>query len=69
MFAQQPTHRTLTVVASERNGQARTYRLTPNQSQQVAYRRLAVAILGLDVATLGAELRAARQAAVSLVAA
>ena len=44
MFAQQPSHRTLTVVASEHSGQARTYRLTPSPSQQVAYRRLAVAI-------------------------
>jgi hypothetical protein len=69
MFAQQPTHRTLTLVASERNGQARTYRLSPNQSQQVAYRRLAVAILGLDVATLGDQLRSARRATFANVAA
>ena len=70
MFSQQQQQQqTLTLVATDRNGQPRTYRLAPTPTQQVAYRRLAVAILSLDVATLGSELRAARQAAVGLVAA
>jgi hypothetical protein len=69
MFAQLPTTRTLTLVASERNGQARTYRLAPTASQQTAYRRLALAIIGLDVATLGEQLRSARRSAPSASAA
>ena len=50
------------VVARAANGQARTYRLAPRPAQQAAYRRLAIAILGLDVSHLAAELRAARAA-------
>jgi hypothetical protein len=50
------------VIAREANGQPRAYRLAPRPAQQAAYRRLAVAILGLDVSHLAAELRAARAA-------
>jgi len=50
------TARTRHVVASDAHGQPRTYRLAPHPAQQAAYRRLAVAILGLDVATLASEL-------------
>jgi hypothetical protein len=50
------------VIAHEANGQPRTYRLAPRPAQQAAYRRLAIAILGLDVSHLAAELRAARAA-------
>jgi hypothetical protein len=56
------SHRTLSVIARGQNGQPRTYRLAPARSQQTAYRRLAVAILGLDVATLASQLRTARRA-------
>ena len=52
--------RTRSVVARGANGQPRTYRLSPRPAQQAAYRRLALAILGLDVATLTDELRFAR---------
>ncbi len=52
--------RTRNVVASDAHGQPRTYRLAPDPAQQAAYRRLAVAILGLDVASLASELRPAR---------
>jgi len=38
----------------------RTYRLDPRPAQQAAYRRLAVAILGLDVRHLATELRTVR---------
>ena len=51
------------VIAREANGQPRTFRLAPRPAQQAAYRRLAVAILGLDVSHLAAELRAGRAAA------
>ncbi len=54
------------VVARGPNGQPRTYRLSPKPSQQAAYRRLAVAILGLDVAFLADELRAARRLTLAL---
>jgi hypothetical protein len=50
----------LSVVTRETNGLPRTYRLAPSTAQQSAYRRLAVAILGLDVATLADHLRSAR---------
>jgi hypothetical protein len=53
----------LNVVARGGNGQPRTYRLAPSSAQDSAYRRLAVAILGLDVLTLGNQLRAARASA------
>jgi hypothetical protein len=67
MSAQSPVTR-LRVVGREHSGQPRTYRLAPSHVQRIAYRRLAVAILGLDVATLGAELRAARTSALPQVA-
>ena len=47
------------VIARAANGQPRTYRLAA--ARQAAYRRLAVAILHLDVASLTDELRHARQ--------
>ena len=52
------------VVASSANGQPRTLRVVPSESQHAAYRRLAMAILSLDVATLARELRAPRHLAV-----
>jgi hypothetical protein len=53
--------RTRRVVARAANGQPRTYRLAPAPAQRAAaYRRLAIAILGLDVTHLAAELRTAR---------
>jgi hypothetical protein len=48
------------VVAGGTNSQPRTYRLVSPPAQLVAYRRLALTILGLDVGHLVAELRAAR---------
>ena len=47
-------------ISHDAAGQPRTYRLQPQASRDAAYRRLAVSILGLDVKTLTAELRAAR---------
>jgi hypothetical protein len=41
-------------------------RLSPQPTQQAAYRRLALAILGLDVTTLANELRAGRRPAHAL---
>lgn len=55
--------RTRSVIARGASGQPRTYRLSPRPAQQAAYRRLAAAICGLDVATLADELRAARRLA------
>jgi hypothetical protein len=55
--------RTRSIIARGANGQPRTYRLSPKPVQQAAYRRLALAILGLEVATLADELRAARRLA------
>ena len=55
--------RTRSVIARGSGGQPRTYRLSPQPAQQAAYRRLALAMLGLDVATLADELRAARRLA------
>ena len=55
--------RARSVVTRDANGQPRTYRLSPQPAQQAAYRRLASAILGLDVATLADELRTARRLA------
>jgi len=54
-----PVVRTRRVIARGANGQPRTYRL--DAARQAAYRRLAVAILHLDVATLANELHLARQ--------
>ena len=53
----------LRVVARGANGQPRTYRLATSSSQNTAYRRLALAILRLDVATLADQLRTARNSA------
>lgn len=53
----------LRVVARGANGQPRTYRRAPSSEQNTAYRRLALAILCLDVATLADELRRARSSA------
>ena len=53
----------LNVVGCSVNGQPRTYRLAPSSAQAPAYRRLAAAILGLDVASLAVELRSARLSA------
>ena len=60
-------HRLL-VVARGANGQPRTYRLAPSSVQCTAYRRLALTILGLDVATLAEELRSARRSALAHIA-
>jgi hypothetical protein len=54
------------VVDQGPNGQPRTSRLSPEPAQQAAYRRLALAILGLDVASLAHELRTARRLAQAL---
>jgi hypothetical protein len=43
-------------------GQPRTYRLVPNPARDVAYRRLALSILRLDVGSLADELSAVRRA-------
>jgi hypothetical protein len=51
-----------TVVGRIPSGQPRTYRLAPPASRHAAYRRLAVAILRLDPATLVYELQSARRA-------
>jgi hypothetical protein len=48
------------VVARDANGQPRTYRLARSTAQRAAYRRLAAAILGLDVEHLALQLRVAR---------
>ena len=58
--------RTRQIVARGANGQPRTYRLLTQPADHAAYRRLAVAILGLDVATLAGELRRASQLAHAL---
>jgi hypothetical protein len=51
------------------SGQPRTYRrITRIPSSNAAYRRLAVAILGLDVATLARELRSVREKPALVVA-
>jgi transglutaminase-like putative cysteine protease len=48
------------VIARGTSGEPRTYRLASPLAQRVAYRRLALTILGLDVGHLAAELRGAR---------
>jgi len=58
----------LRVVARGANGQPRTYRLATSSTQNTAYRHLAVAILGLDVATLAVELRSVRNSAAARIA-
>ena len=57
----------LRVVARGANGQPRTYRLATSSTQNTAYRRLALAIVGLDVATLADELRSARNSAAARI--
>ena len=56
-----PPWRTRSVIERGTNWQPRDYRLSAQLSQQAAYRRLALTVLGLDVATLGDELRSARR--------
>ena len=58
-----PGEHRLRVVARGANGQPRTYRLATSSTQNTAYRRLALAILRLDVATLADQLRTARNSA------
>ena len=53
--------RTRAVIACGPQGQPRTYRLAPAPTRRLGYRRLAVAILGLDVASLAAQLHIGRQ--------
>jgi hypothetical protein len=63
---QQPTH--LTVVGRSTVGLPRTYRVNRQRTdsglfdaaRNAAYRRLTASILGLDVASLGNQLRASR---------
>jgi hypothetical protein len=58
--------RHLVVVGTTACGRPRTYRVVCDQRRarvEAAYRRLAVAILGLDVGYLAAELSRLRQAA------
>ena len=60
-----PASRPLAVIGRSAAGQPRTFRLEPRAQpaarRAAAYRRLAVAILDLDVPTLVLELRTARQ--------
>ena len=58
-----PGQHRLRVVARGANGQPRTYRLATSSTQNTAYRRLALAIVGLDVAILADQLRSARNSA------
>lgn len=53
--------RSRTVIACGQQGQPRTYRLAPAPTRHLADRRLAVVILGLDVATLAAQLHIGHQ--------
>ncbi len=46
-----------TVMTRTSYGQPRTLRLVRNPAQQAAYRRLALTILGLDVAHLASQLK------------
>jgi hypothetical protein len=57
----QPTH--LEIIGRSATGLPRTYRRAPahQPATAAAYRRLAVAIFGLDVATLARELRSSSQ--------
>jgi hypothetical protein len=60
-----PLPRRLAPIGHSACGQPRTFRLEPvaqpAANRTAAYRRLAVAILGLDVPTLARELRTARR--------
>jgi len=55
-FERQPA-----IISRHANGLPRTLRLERNPAQDAAYRRLAVTILGLDVANLAAQLAAERR--------
>ena len=52
--------RQLSAIGRSNSGQVRTYRVGRTPAHNAAYRRLAVAILGLDVAFLADELKASR---------
>ena len=54
------------VLTRHANGQPRTLRLVRTPAQDAAYRRLAITILGLDVATLAVQLTGQRRAAAPL---
>lgn len=51
----------LSPIARDAAGQHRTFRAPRDARRQAGYRRLVITMLGLDVATLAAELRAARR--------
>jgi hypothetical protein len=51
-----PAHRRLAVIGHAPTGYPRTFRLEPASSRNAAYRRLAAAILELDVPTLARRL-------------
>ena len=59
-IARQADFRT-TVMTRHANGQPRTIRLVRNPGQDAAYRRLAITILGLDVANLAVQLSGQRR--------
>ncbi len=59
-FARQSEFRTA-VMTRHPNGQPRTMRLVRNPAREAAYRRLALTILGLDVANLAVQLSAQRR--------
>lgn len=50
----------LSAIGRSNTGQVRTYRLSRTPAHNAAYRRLAAAILGLDVPFLADELKASR---------
>ena len=56
----QPGHHRAPIVHCIGERGRRTYRLAPAPRQESAYRRLAVAILGLDIPTLAEQLELAR---------
>ena len=56
------TSQSRTCIARDTHGRPRTFRVVSATRHQDASRRLAVAILRLDVATLAVELRSARRA-------
>ena len=61
MSPRKATARARSIVACDAHGQPRTYRLGPTGSRPAAYRRLALTILGLDVANLAQQLRVAHR--------
>jgi hypothetical protein len=54
----QPSH--LSAIGRWNSGQVRTYRVSHTPAHNAAYRRLAAAILGLDVAFLANDLKGSR---------